>query len=46
MQKEVFSEVRVGDECAFALNIRGEILCFGENIDNQLGEEQHKVPFR
>ena len=29
MSKQVFSEVKIGDECAFALTSRGEVLCFG-----------------
>ena len=36
--------MKIGDECALALTSRGEALCFGENIDNQLGFEKHEVP--
>lgn len=36
----------MGDECVFALTKKGEVLSFGQNIDNQLGCEQHLIPFR
>lgn len=42
----IFSEVKVGDECVLALTKKGEVLAFGSNIDNQLGCEQHMVPLR
>lgn len=28
------------------LNIKGEVLTFGENIDNQLGSESENLNFR
>lgn len=35
--REIFVDGRIGDEFAVFLTSRGEIVVFGENIDNQLG---------
>lgn len=43
--EETYVEGRVGDEFAALLTSKGEVLVFGENIDNQLGCESHQLPF-
>jgi hypothetical protein len=35
--RDTFIDGQIGDEFAMFLNSKGEIIVFGENIDNQLG---------
>lgn len=45
-EEERYAEVRVGDEFIAVLTVKGEVLTFGENIDNQLGADADNPSFR